>query len=317
MMEACYDKGSPLYAFNGRIGVSVVDEWHNFSVFLADMGPMPGDNSYLDKDPGAIFYGPRTVGWRIGKERKLTFRGKTKTVTEWAEYLQMPKATLTQRIRKNYSIVRVLHKGELPRKDIEGVRFGMLQVIQFIHVVRTNAFWKCLCDCGNEIKIASVLLQTGKIKSCGCTPQDQVMLCPKRFKVDGRMRTLTWLSNYYQVPRNIIKARVRSGLPMDVVLGIEPLPYKIKDVRLLSKLTGIAEATLRHRMELNVDPTTLKSPARVVTGKIYTFDDLSMTLDGWAEYLGENVNSLRARLHAGWSFEDTVKIPVRKRNATR
>jgi hypothetical protein len=317
MMEACYSKESPLYSINGRIGVYVVDEWHNFYKFLKDVGPMPGDNSYLDRAPGTEFFGPPTTSWRKSKERILIFRGANRTVSEWATYLGIPKATITQRIRNNYQLDKVLYKGTLPRKDITGVRFGMLQVVEFVYTVRTNAFWKCRCDCGSEIKLAAFLLQTNQIKSCGCVPSGQVMLCPKKFRVDGKMRTLAWLSNKYRVPKNTIRTRVRAGLPMDVVLGIEPMPTRFSNTRILSKLTGIAEPTLRHRMELNVDPTTLKSPARVTVGKIYEYDGLSMTLDGWAEYLKENVNSLRARLHAGWTFEEAIKIPVRKRNESK
>lgn len=314
MMHACYDKQSPTYPFNGRVGIYVADAWHNFKQFYEDLGPMPGDNSYLDREPGTQVYNIATTKWRVGKERVLFHKGVARTITQWAEHLGMPKATLTYRIRYNYPIEKVLYKGTLPKKDITGVRFGMLQVIEFIHTVRSNPFWQCRCDCGNEVRLAAVLLQSNKIKSCGCVPSTEVQLCPKKFAIDGKIRSLAWISSKYRVPKDIIRARVRAGLPMDVVLGLEPLPYKFKDVRILSKLTGIAEATLRHRMELNVDPTTLKSPMRVQVGKIYEFDDLAMTLDGWANYLGENVNSLRARLHAGWSFEDTIKIPVRKRN---
>jgi hypothetical protein len=316
MMEACYDKGSPLYPINGRIGIYVSDNWHVFDRFIHDVGPMPGSNSYLDRTPGTGCYDLTTTGWRVGKERRLAYKGLSMTVTDWAKHLEMPKATITQRIRHNLKIDKVLYKGTLPKKDIEGVRFGMLLVTDFAYTVRTNSFWKCKCDCGNEIKIASMVLQTNKLRSCGCVPADEVSLCPDKFKVDGKIRTLAWLSNNYQVPKMVIKARVRAGLPMDVVLGLEPLPYKFKSVRLMSKLTGIAEATLRHRMELNVDPATLKSPLRVQTGKIYEYDGLAMTLDGWAEYLKENVASLRARLHSGWTFEDTIKIPVRKRNGS-
>jgi len=313
MMHACYDKQSPLYPFNGRIGVYVVDDWHMFGNFFKNVGPMPGDNSYLDRDVGCKVYNPQTTGWRKGKERELYYEGQTRTVTQWAAHLGIPKATLTQRIRSNYSIGKVLHKGMLPKKDIQGVRFGMLQVIEFVHTIRTSSFWLCRCDCGNEVRLASTLLQSDKIRSCGCVPSYEVQLCPNNFVIDGKMRSIAWISSKYRVPKDIIRARVRAGLPMDVVLGLEPMPYKFKNIRLLSKLTGIAEPTLRHRMELNVDPTTLKSPMRIQTGKIYEFDDLAMTLDGWANYLGENVNSLRARLHAGWTFEETIKIPVRKR----
>jgi len=53
-----------------------------------------------------------------------------------------------------------------PRIDMTGKRFGELTVIEFSHMHK-DAYWKCLCDCGNEKVIPGYNLRNGHTKSCG------------------------------------------------------------------------------------------------------------------------------------------------------
>jgi hypothetical protein len=64
-------------------------------------------------------------------------------------------------------------------------------------------------------------------------------------------------------------------------------------------------------MSLGVPPAELTSIAPLVAGKLYEYDGLAMTLPQWAVYLEVNEATLRGRLHLGWSFEDTVTLPVK------
>lgn len=52
-------------------------------------------------------------------------------------------------------------------KDVTGQRFNRLTVIELSHMKRC-AFWRCKCDCGNEVVIPIDGLTTGHTKSCGC-----------------------------------------------------------------------------------------------------------------------------------------------------
>ncbi len=47
-------------------------------------------------------------------------------------------------------------------------RFGRLLVIEFAYVKSSEAYWKCLCDCGNEKIVRRTNLRSGRTKSCGC-----------------------------------------------------------------------------------------------------------------------------------------------------
>lgn len=51
--------------------------------------------------------------------------------------------------------------------DLTGRRFGRLVVLGFSHSENRRRYWKCRCDCGNEVVISGKKL-TGGVESCGC-----------------------------------------------------------------------------------------------------------------------------------------------------
>lgn len=59
-----------------------------------------------------------------------------------------------------------------PTRDLNGMRFGKLEVIEFAGYKKgkyhSKAYWKCQCDCGNEKEIAATQLLRGITNSCGC-----------------------------------------------------------------------------------------------------------------------------------------------------
>ena len=46
--------------------------------------------------------------------------------------------------------------------------YGKLKVIEFVERKNRKTYWKCQCDCGNEIILPITYLTTGDTKSCGC-----------------------------------------------------------------------------------------------------------------------------------------------------
>jgi hypothetical protein len=54
--------------------------------------------------------------------------------------------------------------------DIIGQRFGFLTVVSLSHqdTVSKIYYWKCKCDCGNEVTVRGKDLRSGNTKSCGC-----------------------------------------------------------------------------------------------------------------------------------------------------
>lgn len=61
-----------------------------------------------------------------------------------------------------------IDRSPLPRqvKDLRGRRFGKLLVVSLSHT-KKNAWWNCLCECGNMHKVVASNLHHGT-KTCGC-----------------------------------------------------------------------------------------------------------------------------------------------------
>ena len=54
------------------------------------------------------------------------------------------------------------------RKDLTNRIFGRLTVIQYHETIKDRGYWRCLCDCGEEVIVATDHLLNGHTKSCGC-----------------------------------------------------------------------------------------------------------------------------------------------------
>lgn len=66
--------------------------------------------------------------------------------------------------------IRNLNKGKSLVEDIVGNKYGRLVVLEFSHLSddRKRTYWKCVCDCGNEIVTRGDSLKNGHTNSCGC-----------------------------------------------------------------------------------------------------------------------------------------------------
>lgn len=64
-------------------------------------------------------------------------------------------------------------------KDLQGMKFNKLLVLErdfpkekLLQGNRT--YWKCLCDCGNEVSVCSSHLTSGHTTSCGCARKENI-----------------------------------------------------------------------------------------------------------------------------------------------
>lgn len=59
-----------------------------------------------------------------------------------------------------------------PKTNYIGYKSGKLTVIDFSHIDKNrHSVWKCQCECGNIVDVASPELAKKDIKSCGCLKQ--------------------------------------------------------------------------------------------------------------------------------------------------
>lgn len=72
----------------------------------------------------------------------------------------------------------------VPPKDIAGMRFGRLLVLDYAGSKNKQAYWRCRCDCGVEIVTRGVSLRYGSTLSCGCKRREA-------FSAAGKVARLT------------------------------------------------------------------------------------------------------------------------------
>ena len=63
----------------------------------------------------------------------------------------------------------------MKRIDLINKRFGRLTVLSYEKTVKSRAYWKCKCDCGNICSISSHNLLGDITHSCGCLQRDTVI----------------------------------------------------------------------------------------------------------------------------------------------
>lgn len=116
----CYRKVENSYCYYGGRGITVCDEWlQDFQAFY-DWAMTNGyaDNLTIDRINNDKGYSPDNCRWVTMKEQTnnrqsnhlITYEGKTQTIAQWAEELNIKQNTLLYRIRRGWSIEEALTK---------------------------------------------------------------------------------------------------------------------------------------------------------------------------------------------------------------
>lgn len=85
----------------------------------------------------------------------------------------------------------------LRRVDLAGKKFGKLNVLEPVRNGKARTYWKCKCDCGNEVIIQHGHLVNGHTKSCGCFSKEKVIDLTGR-----KFNKLTAIKKTYKENRN-------------------------------------------------------------------------------------------------------------------
>ena len=116
----CLNKNHPRYKDYGGRGVSICDEWRTDFVSFYTWALANGWEQRLeiDKDMkgNGLLYGPETCTIVTPKEnsnytrksRFISYNGKTMTLNQWVEYLNITRSALRFRLKKGWDIERAL-----------------------------------------------------------------------------------------------------------------------------------------------------------------------------------------------------------------
>lgn len=116
MKKRCYNPRATGFERWGGRGIKVCPAWKDsFENFLRDMGTAPKNKS-LDRLDNDGDYCPTNCQWSTleeqGRNKRnsvlLCYKGKIKTLTEWAAYLGWDKRTIHTRLKRGWSITETL-----------------------------------------------------------------------------------------------------------------------------------------------------------------------------------------------------------------
>jgi hypothetical protein len=116
MIQRCRNPKSKAYSLYGGRGISVCKRWLSFEAFFDDMGCRPGAGHSIDRIDNSGNYTPGNCRWATHKQqdrnkrtnRLLTHGGITLCITEWSERLGINKHTIFTRLRKGWTVDRIL-----------------------------------------------------------------------------------------------------------------------------------------------------------------------------------------------------------------
>lgn len=116
MSTRCNIKNTDYYKHYGGKGVKICDEWKDFSVFR-DWALANGyaDNLTLDRIDFNGNYCPENCRWLTIKEQSnnrssnhcITYKGMTKTISQWAEYFGLSYSAMSARVYNGWSMERI------------------------------------------------------------------------------------------------------------------------------------------------------------------------------------------------------------------
>lgn len=113
MKQRCYDKNTNSYKNYGKRGIKMCRRWRSsFENFLEDMGKRPSPKHSIDRIDNNGDYTPENCKWSTQKQqhrnkrsnRLITFKNKTKTMTEWSEIVGISSNAIHKRLKRGWSI---------------------------------------------------------------------------------------------------------------------------------------------------------------------------------------------------------------------
>lgn len=198
--------------------------------------------------------------------------------------------------------------------DLAGSRFGGLTVIAeaaepIISAGRRNRAWRCVCDCGREVTLATSRLGTGRAYSCGCKRVRHGMHDSKEYGVweemVGRCTRPSHRNFHHYGGRGItVCERWRDFTFFFADLGSRPFPDASLD---------------RIDNDGNYEPgnvrwATRREQARNTrANRLVEIDGRAMPVVEAAESIGMAQVTFATRIRRGWSVERAVSQPVQQR----
>jgi hypothetical protein len=206
------------------------------------------------------------------------------------------------------------------RIDISGRRFGFLVAkhpIQRVPGTKKELYWLCRCDCGNEKKVPSRALFSGKSKSCGCMSK---ALASESIKKHGQYKSReygSWCAMKQRCLNPDSKHFRRYG-----ERGIGICNQWIDSFeQFLADMGRRPKDTTLERIDNNQGyfPENCMWASRrqqqnnTSRNRVISAFGESMTVTMWSRKIGIPLSCLVSRVHRGWDADRALTQPVQPR----
>ena len=113
MRQRCDNPKAVGYKNYGGRGIRVCERWHDFDLFVEDVGEKPSQLHTLDRFPNKDGnYEPKNFRWATAKEQqrnasfnhKLFYNGCERTISDWSEITGIRHDTISRRLKMGWSI---------------------------------------------------------------------------------------------------------------------------------------------------------------------------------------------------------------------
>lgn len=208
-------------------------------------------------------------------------------------------------------------------KNLTGVIFGKLTVIEVAGKIDHRVVWKCKCECGNVVEVRSSALVQGKKTHCGCSSD---VIRSEAATVHGQSVNKTPTYRSWVAMRQRCNDKNCCHYPDYGERGITVCERWNSFENFLVDMGPRPDGTTLDRfpdVNGNYEPgncrwATSRQQSRNRRNSLYlTIDGEKKMMIDWAVQYGINHVTVFGRLKRGWSHEDAIKKPVNTNCHTR
>jgi len=117
MIRRCTVKSDRSFPDYGGRGITVCSEWMDINSFIRDMGERPSKNHSIDRIDNEKGYSKDNCRWAtlIQQARNkrdtvfITYKGETKSLSDWAEFKGVKRGTMYMRKRRGYTVDEIIN----------------------------------------------------------------------------------------------------------------------------------------------------------------------------------------------------------------
>lgn len=206
--------------------------------------------------------------------------------------------------------------------DESGNRYGLLEVVKRADITasRREAFWECLCNCGESIDVSGAHLRAGTTASCGCLRR---LTTAKSFTTHGRSGSSIYSTFSHMNRRCLDKAHKKYAYYGGRGITICDRWHRDTPNSFENFLLDMGEKPSRKHSIDRIDnngpytpencrwSTALEQANNQRSNRRFTYGSRTQNMSQWARELGIRKNTVYQRLYQGWTELQALSLEDR------